>query len=69
MGISFSRLGLNIDVNSRVSHWLALERRPLDKLQSTQIANINAEITSFGKISSDLSALSIGCWASTPESF
>lgn len=54
MAISSAGLGSNIDVNSLVSQLLALERRPLDKLNQRK-SLYNAELSSFGKISSDLS--------------
>ncbi|MDP1681677.1 MAG: flagellar filament capping protein FliD [Burkholderiales bacterium] len=54
MAISSAGLGSNIDVNSLVSQLLALERRPLDRLNQRK-TQYNAELSSFGKISSDLS--------------
>ena len=69
MAISSAGIGSNIDVNSLVSQLLALERRPLDKLNQRK-SQYNAEITSFGKISSDLSAFQSAVSAlKTAESF
>lgn len=55
MAISSAGIGSNIDVNSLVSQLLALERRPLDRLVARK-AQYDSEISSYGTISSDLSA-------------
>lgn len=69
MAISSAGLGSNIDVNSLVSQLLALERRPLDKLNQRK-TQYNAELSSFGKISSDLSGFQSAVAAlKTAESF
>jgi len=69
MAISSAGIGSNIDVNSLVSQLLALERRPLDKLNQRK-SQYNAELSSFGKISSDLSGFQSAVSAlRTSESF
>lgn len=55
MAISSAGIGSNIDVNSLVSQLLAIERRPLDTLVQRK-SLYNAELSAFGKISSDLSS-------------
>lgn len=69
MAISSAGLGSNIDVNSLVSQLMALERRPLNKLNQRK-TQYNAELSSFGKISSDLSGFQSAVAAlKTAESF
>lgn len=55
MAISSAGIGSNIDVNSLVSQLMAIERRPLDLLNQRK-SLYNAELSAFGKISSDLAA-------------
>lgn len=55
MAISSAGIGSNIDVNSLVSQLLAIESRPLDRLNQTK-SDYNAKLSAFGKIASDLSA-------------
>ena len=69
MAISSAGIGSNIDVNSLVSQLLALERRPLDKLNQRK-TQYNADLSSYGKISSDLSGFQSAAAAlKTAESF
>lgn len=55
MAISSPGIGSNIDVNSLVNQLLTLERRPLDALNKRK-SFFNAELSAYGKISSNLSA-------------
>lgn len=56
MAISAAGVGSNIDVNGIVSQLMSLERRPLDLLNSKK-SLFNAELSAYGKLKSDLSAL------------
>jgi len=56
MAISSAGLGSSIDVAGLVSQLMALERRPLDALSRKQ-SFLNAEVSAYGKLKSDLSAL------------
>lgn len=55
MAITSAGIGSNLDVNSLVSQLMAIERRPLDALVQRK-SIYNAELSAFGRISSDLSA-------------
>lgn len=55
MAISSPGIGSNIDVNGLVGQLLALEARPLNTLKQRK-SQYNAELSAFGKVSSDLSA-------------
>ena len=69
MAISSAGIGSNIDVNSLVSQLLALERRPLDNLNLRRTQH-NANLSSYGRISSDLSGFQSAVAAlRTAESF
>lgn len=55
-GISSTGIGSGLDVQSIVSQQVALESKPLEKLQSKN-TSLNSEISTWGGIKSDLSAL------------
>lgn len=55
-GISSPGIGSGLDVQSIVSQQVALESKPLEKLQSKN-TSLNSEISTWGGIKSDLSAL------------
>ncbi len=54
MGISASGVGSGIDINSIVSQLMAVERKPLDRLQSDQ-STLQASISAFGKVAGGIS--------------
>lgn len=54
--ISSPGIGSGLDVNSIVSQMMAIEKRPLQLLQS-KVSNIETKISSYGQIKSALSAL------------
>ncbi len=54
MGISASGVGSGIDINSIVSQLMAVEKKPLDRLQSDQ-TTLQASISAFGKVASGVS--------------
>lgn len=56
MAISSPGIGSGIDVNSIVSQLMAIERQPLDALNQTK-ATYTTELSSFGKISSEIAAV------------
>ncbi len=55
-GISSPGIGSGLDVNKIVSEQVALESKPLEKLESKK-TSLNSEISTWGGIKSDLSAL------------
>lgn len=55
-GISSTGIGSGLDVKSIVSQQVALESKPLEKLQ-TKDTSLNSEISTWGVINSQLSAL------------
>lgn len=55
-GISSTGIGSGLDVQSIVSQQVALESKPLEKLQ-TKDTSLNSEISTWGVINSQLSAL------------
>jgi flagellar hook-associated protein 2 len=54
--ISSPGVGSGLDVNSIVTQLVAIERQPIDKLQ-TQATSLQTKLSAFGKLQSDLSAL------------
>ena len=54
--ITSTGIGSGLDVNSIVTQLVALERRPIEQLQS-QASKLDARLSSFGKIQSSLDAL------------
>lgn len=54
--ITSAGLGSGLDVNSIVSQLVALERRPIEQLQ-TQANRLQTQLSSYGKIKSAMSAL------------
>jgi len=56
MAISAAGIGSNLDVQGLVTQLMALERRPVDRLQS-RISSFNASISQYGRVRSELSAL------------
>jgi len=57
MGISSAGIGSGLDVENIVTQLMAVEKRPLNKLQ-TQASTLDSKISAFGTIKSQLSALS-----------
>lgn len=55
-GISSTGIGSGLDVNKIVSQQVALESKPLEKLESKN-TSLNSEISTWGGIKSELSAL------------
>jgi flagellar hook-associated protein 2 len=67
MAISASGVGSGIDINSIVSQLMAVERKPLDRLQTDQSA-LQSSISAFGKVASGISTFQDSVRAlSTPE--
>lgn len=56
MAITAAGIGSNLDVEGLVSQLMALERRPASRLQS-RIAGLNANISEYGKVRSEISSL------------
>jgi len=56
MAITAAGIGSNLDVEGLVSQLMALERRPAARLQS-RISGINSNISEYGKLRSEISAL------------
>lgn len=56
MAITAAGLGSNLDVESIVNQLVALERRPAARLQS-RVAGLNSNISEYGRLRSDVSAL------------
>jgi len=54
--ISSPGIGSGLDVNSIVTQLVAIERQPIDQLQ-TQATALQTKLSAFGKLQSDLSAL------------
>ena len=54
--ITSTGIGSGLDVNSIVTQLVALERRPIQQLQS-EANDLDARLSSFGKIQSNLDAL------------
>lgn len=57
MGISSAGIGSGLDVDSIVTQLMAVEKKPLTKLQ-TQASALDSKISAFGTIKSQLSSLS-----------
>jgi len=53
-GLSVGGIGSGLDVKGIVSQLMALERRPLDRLEQTE-RDLNSKLSAFGKLKSSLS--------------
>lgn len=56
MAISAAGIGSNLDVNGLVSQLMSIERQPANRLQS-RIIGINADLSEYGKLKSEVSRL------------
>ena len=56
MAITAAGIGSNLDVEGLVKQLMALERRPVDRLQS-RVSNFNANLSQYGRVRSELAAL------------
>jgi flagellar hook-associated protein 2 len=65
--ITSTGIGSGLDVNSIVTQLVALERRPIEQLQ-TEASKLDARLSSFGKIQSNLDALRTAARALTDTS-
>jgi flagellar hook-associated protein 2 len=67
MAISASGVGSGIDINSIISQLMAVEQKPLDRLQKDQTA-LQSSISAFGKVASGISTFQDSVRAlSTPQ--